>query len=135
MTRKAPIAKISAPRLFSVIPRTRLFSRLDKNRGRPLIWLDSPPGAGKTSLVASYLEERDISTLWYQVDAGDTDPAAIFHYLTAAVEHFSRREANALPRLAKEHFADLSGFARTYFRRVFAGLPEGAVIVSTTTRT
>src|SRR5512139_3187543 len=67
----APIAKISTPRLFGVVARERLFVRLDENRGRPLIWIEGPPGAGKTALVASYLEARGITALWYQVDQGD----------------------------------------------------------------
>ena len=93
MTRPTSIAKISTPRLFGIVARERLFACLDENRGRPLIWLDGPPGAGKTTLVASYLEARNIPTLWYQVEPSDADPANLFHYLTLAAEAFPGVEA------------------------------------------
>ena len=84
VTRKASLAKLSRPRLFGVIQRERLFALLDENRGRLLVWLSGPPGAGKTTLVATYLESRELTSLWYQVDPGDADPASFFHYLTVA---------------------------------------------------
>ena len=122
------IAKISVPRLFGVVPRARLFERLDENRGRPLIWIEGPPGAGKTTLVASYLEARKIPVVWYQVDSGDVDPAGVFLYLALAAANFDSSDV-ALPRLAPEHLVDLPAFARIYFRALFAVLPSAVVLV------
>ncbi len=126
---RAAIAKISTPRLFGIVARRRLFVCLDENRGRPLICVDGPPGAGKTTLVASYLEARRVPTLWYQVEPGDADPANLFHYLTLAAEAFPEAEVSALPKLVAEHLSDLPGFARPFFRQLFARLPAGLVIV------
>lgn len=129
MSKTASPAKISRPRLFDVVPRERLFELLDGNRGRPLIWIASPPGAGKTALIASYLEARSIPTVWYQVDASDTDPATFFHYLSLAVEPLREGDDSPLPCFVAEHLADLPAFARLYFRAFFARLPQGVVLV------
>jgi LuxR family transcriptional regulator, maltose regulon positive regulatory protein len=75
------LAKISRPRTPHSIPRPRLFSVLDKLRDSAAIWVSGPPGAGKSTLVATYLQERHIKPLWYQIDEGDADPATLFYYL------------------------------------------------------
>ena len=59
MPKIAPMfAKLSRPRLHDSVPRERLFSRLDGLRDLPVTLVAAPPGAGKTTLVASYLESR-----------------------------------------------------------------------------
>jgi ATP/maltotriose-dependent transcriptional regulator MalT len=51
------LAKINRPILAHVYARLRLFSWLDKARRKhPIIWVQAPPGAGKTTLIASYLK-------------------------------------------------------------------------------
>ncbi len=81
-TEHSELAKLSVPRLPGVVPRVRQFAQLDDHRSRPLIRIEGPPGAGKTTLVSSWLESRIAATLWYQVDAGDSDPASVFDYLS-----------------------------------------------------
>jgi LuxR family maltose regulon positive regulatory protein len=129
MSKKASFAKISRPRLFGVVPRERLFALLDDNRGRPLIWISSPPGAGKTALTASYLEDRGLPAVWYQIDAGDADPATLFHYLALAAEAVAEADSVSLPRFVPEHLSDLPSFTRLFFRAFFAQLPERLILV------
>jgi len=71
------LGKITRPILPEVYPRKRLFEALDKLRRQPLIWVSGPGGSGKTTLVSSYLEDRKIPCLWYQVEEGDKDPATM----------------------------------------------------------
>ncbi len=129
MSRKSSLAKISRPRLFGVVPRERLFTLLDDNRGRPLIWISGPPGAGKTALVASYLETRAFPALWYQIDKGDADPAAFFLHLALGAEGLRERDEPPLPRFVAEHASHIAAFARLFFRAFFAQLPEGVILV------
>ena len=129
MSRKTSLAKISRPRLFGVVPRERLFALLDDNRGRPLVWISGPPGAGKTALTASYLENRGLPTVWYQIDSGDADPATLFHYLALAAEALGTTGSTSLPKFVPEHLSDLPSFARLFFRAFFSQQSQRLVLV------
>jgi LuxR family transcriptional regulator, maltose regulon positive regulatory protein len=75
-SKTAPSAKISRPRLRKVYARARLFQRLDELRSCPAIWIEGLAGSGKTTLIASYLDARELPCLWYQVDERDADIAS-----------------------------------------------------------
>jgi ATP/maltotriose-dependent transcriptional regulator MalT/DNA-binding SARP family transcriptional activator len=125
----AELAKLSRPRLFRVTPRERLFRLLDEKREHPVIWIAGPPGAGKSALVASYLESRKPPGVWFQVDAGDSDPATLFYYLGLAAQRVARGKGATLPLFKPEYQRDLGGFTRRFFREFFARMPVGAVLV------
>jgi ATP/maltotriose-dependent transcriptional regulator MalT/DNA-binding SARP family transcriptional activator len=129
MTRPAALAKLSRPRAHQAVARERLFALLERARAFPLVWLAAPPGAGKTTLVASYLQSGDLPAIWYQVDPGDADPAAFFYYLGLGVARATRSKRRPLPLLAAEHLSDLTGFTRRFFRQLFSALPQGTALV------
>jgi LuxR family maltose regulon positive regulatory protein len=55
------LAKLTRPRLHDAVARERLFSRLDDARDkRRAICVVGPPGAGKTTVAASWLDARAI---------------------------------------------------------------------------
>ena len=128
---RSQLAKLSRPRLYNALPRERLFSLLDGASARPALWIAAPPGAGKTTLIASWLESRKLSGIWYQVDAGDADPASFFYYLGIAerARPGRSRKLRPLPLLTPEHLADVPAFARRYFRELFSCLAAPAVLV------
>ena len=115
------LAKITRPGFTQVLRRERLFRRLDASR-EPVIWVSAPPGAGKTTLASSYLVERDLAHLWYQLDARDADPATFFHYLGLAVRAAAPRLQFDLPHLTAEYLLGLRAFARRYFQAFAAQL-------------
>lgn len=120
--------KITPPPRREAYPRTRLFRLLDRARKRELVWITAPPGAGKTTLVSSYIQLRKLRRLWYQVDDGDADLASFFHYLGLAVRQVARSR-RPLPKLTPEYLAGLNTFARNFFRELFARLRAPAVLV------
>ena len=123
------LAKTTRPGCAGVLPRPRLFDRLDDARNNPVIWITGPPGAGKTMLAASYLEKRKLASLWYQIDETDTDVASFFYHLDGAVAARGGRKAQRLPKLTPQHLAGLGAFTRRYFQALYGQLGKSFAIV------
>ena len=128
MSRHA-LAKLTRPRLYKPLQRDRLFRQLDELGRHPLTWIAAPPGAGKTTLVASFLDARKAPFFWYQLDAGDNDPAALFSYLVELWAQLKRPKQAKLPYLGPEYLGDVVGFSRRFFRALFSWFPPGGVLV------
>jgi len=119
------LAKTSRPALARTLARPRLFRLLDRAGRRPVTWVWAPPGAGKTTMVASYLAARRRRALWYQLDSGDADVATFFYYLGQAAAGRKR----PLPLLTAEYRQGLAVFARRFFRELYARLAGPATVV------
>jgi superfamily II DNA or RNA helicase len=63
VARRATLAKLMPPRADRLLARRRLFEQLDALAEAPALWIAAPPGAGKTSLAASWLQARARPTL------------------------------------------------------------------------
>ena len=116
------MSKVTRPIITGVFPRKRLFGLLDRMRKQPVIWVSGPPGCGKTTLISSYIEARKIPCLWYQVDAGDSDPATFFYYMGQAAKRASPRKRKPLPLLTPEYLQDIPTFTYRYFEELYNGL-------------
>ncbi len=122
------LAKLTRPDASKALLRKRLFTRLDAARHYPLIWISAPAGAGKTTLVASYIESKKHNSLWYQVDEGDADMATFFYYFGQAVKS-NTRSRKKLPLLTPEYQLGVPEFSRNYFIEVFQRLSKPALLV------
>jgi LuxR family transcriptional regulator, maltose regulon positive regulatory protein len=126
MPRASPprLAKLTPPRTTRAILRPRLFAAIDRALEAPALWVAGGPGAGKTTLVATYLAVRKRPMLWYQIDAGDAEPANLFHYLAIGAA-----PRNRIPGFGPEAQRNLPAFARNFFRALYASLPVGCALV------
>jgi ATP/maltotriose-dependent transcriptional regulator MalT/DNA-binding SARP family transcriptional activator len=113
------LAKITLPVTRNVISRDRLFKIIDSETDRPIIWLSSPAGSGKTSLISSYINSRKLKCLWYQIDEGDSDIAAFFYYMGLAVKKVNTRKRKPMPLLTPEYLGSVATFTRRYFEELY----------------
>jgi LuxR family maltose regulon positive regulatory protein len=116
--RGVAFAKTTRPAIGSVVPRQALFERLDGS-GRAVAWISGPPGCGKTTLAASYVEARNRPCIWYQLDEGDADVASFFYHLGGAAAGHRTRKSAPLPRLTPEYHAGIAAFTRRYFQALY----------------
>ena len=127
--RSVAFAKTTRPQLGAIVPRERLFQRMDGAPGRTLVWISGLPGAGKTSLAASYVEARQRRCLWYEMDADDADVANFFHYFGHAALRLDGARIGSLPSFAPEFGSRLSSFARKFFRQALTRVKAPLTVV------
>lgn len=128
-TERTPLAKLTRPAARGVLPRERLFAALDGAAEGGATWVHAPAGAGKTTLISSYLEARGLPHLWFRVDEADGDPATFFHYLGLAARKAAPQRRKPLPLLTPEYLPGLATFARRYLRDLYQRLPAPVVLV------
>ncbi len=123
------VSKISRPQVPHVFQRLRLFSLLDDAASRAMTWISANAGAGKTLLMASYLDARCLPCLWYRLDERDADTATFFHYLRDAACQAKFPQAEILPLLTAEYVGSEAVFAQNFFAQLFVGAPRPCALV------
>ena len=119
----------SKPRIPGIVRRERLFKQIDDGCTKQMTWISGPAGAGKTTLVSSYVDNRNVPCVWFQAEEGDNDAASFFYHLGHAVRKATPRYKKPLPFLTPEYLAGFPVFSKHYFESVYARFKVPAVIV------
>jgi LuxR family maltose regulon positive regulatory protein len=113
----------------SQIARPRLSGLIDGGLERALILVSAPAGYGKSTLVSTWLKEKQIPSTWISLDSGDNDPVRFLQYLVAALAPFA-------PGVEVEAPGMLQGIQPAQFESVLgllvnelASFPEPFVLV------
>lgn len=81
--------KLMPPRPHAgLILRPALLSRLDEALHRKLTLVSAPAGFGKTTLVGSWLSDRNPPAAWVTLDENDNDPVRFWTYVVSALRTF-----------------------------------------------
>src|ERR687895_1243788 len=79
--------KLSIPRSRSErLTRARLTAALDGGMNYGLVLACTPPGFGKTTLIAEWARGVKWPVAWLSLDADDNDPARFWRYVVAAFD-------------------------------------------------
>ena len=126
---KSVKAKISPPTVAYDYYCTELLDLLDELRSRQLVIISGPPGIGKSTLVATYIETRNLPSIWYQVDKDDNDLATFFYYLDMAMHEAKPNKNFAMPHFSRRASQEIAEFAKLYFQELYQHLEVPFLIV------
>jgi len=94
--------KLFVPRSSpGIVPRPRIFARLDEGIGRKLILASASAGSGKTTLVSEWIASRDMPTAWVSLDESDNDPVRFWSYVTAALGRIDSDLGASIPAMLR----------------------------------
>jgi len=105
--------------------RHRLFATLDGMSDQPCTWLAAPGGYGKTYLLQSYVDAGQYSSIWYNLDGGDSDVVTFFADFSEALE---RSGCGPLLRLTPD-VQILARFSRLYFQKLGEQIKAPTILI------
>ncbi len=125
------LAKLTPPSLPALVTRSRLTKQIEqaRRRGSKVVWIQAPPGSGKTTLATSYLRTMKCQKLWYQLNSSDADPATWVHYLSMGIQQAAPRFRKSMPALEPAYMANLPEFIRRFFEELFMRLKSPGLLI------
>ena len=81
-------SKLLIPNLAGTIERERLHPLFSEIKNKRIITIAAGAGYGKSTLVAQACKYLDINTVWYRLDASDSDFLTFIYYLIAGIKEY-----------------------------------------------
>lgn len=72
--------------LKEIIPRTHAYAQLDAGLKRPLLLIAAPAGFGKTTLVSTWICQRQLSAAWVSLEQADNENVRFWRYLLTSLQ-------------------------------------------------
>jgi len=119
---------IPRPRLDH-LSRTRLLSQLKAGLTKKLVLASTPPGYGKTTLLASFAYEATLPLVWYQLDPADNDPKVFLHYLIEGLRHAFPDLGQGTLNLLDDREAQIERVLMVFLNEVTASLEDDFLII------
>lgn len=74
------------PARAKILPRPRVFARLDAGKKRKLTLISAPAGYGKTTLLSEWAHQTKNVVAWISLDENDNDLGQFISYIAAALQ-------------------------------------------------
>lgn len=87
----------------ALVARKYLLDRLNKRLNRPLSLVCAPAGYGKSTLVSSWLETRDLPVAWLSLSEADNDLQLFLSYFIEAIKLVSPEFGRKIQTTLKGH--------------------------------
>ena len=98
--------KLRSPRLVrDLVLRPRLFERLERGLERQLTLVSAPAGYGKTTLVASWLQETPKLVAWLSLDENDNDLLRFLRYIVATIRTRFAESCKEVHKMTRADYA------------------------------
>src|SRR6476661_7358722 len=94
------------PARAQLVPRPRLFERLEKGLQGKLTLIAAPAGFGKTTLLSAWRTTdrgKGMPFAWVSLDAGDNDPLLFCRYVLTAIDKVAPGAATSALKLLRSH--------------------------------
>ncbi|VEF47315.1 ATP-dependent transcriptional activator malT [Bacillus freudenreichii] len=96
--------KLQMPNYSPTLKRKRLFNELDQYRNASLLLVSGDSGYGKTMLVSSYIRERNIPAIWYQLGNSDRYAHIFLSYVKTGI--YRQLGIDQLPQIVEAEDTD-----------------------------
>jgi hypothetical protein len=103
-----------------------LLRLLDPSARGAVVWIEGPPGAGKTALVQSWISQRHVRAAWITLDA--TSEASRFFAELERVARAGGMRAR-LPRFEAAALSTPGAFARRFFHALASARRRPSILV------
>ena len=81
------LTKLTIPPIYrdKILPLQRLHGQLDRGVQGPLLLVSAPAGFGKTTLIAQWLRQKELSAAWVSLEKADNELIRFWHYVITAL--------------------------------------------------